>query len=602
MSDFFLDFRPLGNRNSGFATKFLRFYEDTEVYAFSEARFSLILTRCDDPKVWAPFVNKIAGSGVLVALVGRIALDRSEWELAEDIDGDGGLACKYIFSKYTQKGISSLFDLNGNFTVLIYDQRQEVFHIITDRCGMALAYSTTSESFPVYSSHPDLLAKTTGQSEEFDETSLAQFLMTGSLTPPNTYYRRISVLESGSNYSVSLESSKILINQKKHFSFQFSPSLASEDKLAAQFSEAFINAVRRRSLPLFGTTAVALSGGLDSRTILSMMNDPFNARVFSLFDEENIEIKIAKRIADHFSIPLNLIERDFDYYGRAMEKGVRILGGISSLASNHFLGIREKLKQLGFTNLLTGCFCDYIFKALALNTTESRFLRVQKLGTFKFDFYRPHCSISTAKEDKVRSRLHQYFPEVSKAELSETDWFEVERKRCFPLAYEGDSAQRVIPQRVLPWYVPVVDNEILSLYQQLPSKLKLNSSFFRKLMAHACPNSVLNIPDSNTGARVQAGMAERAIRRYTSAAANKFTRLTKRGIATRGSWPNWNYYISQSKMVEDLWSRRQSLSRELFNDLLGYDPFKRSLPEWGNNNVELFVRLMTLKLWLEGLE
>jgi hypothetical protein len=97
-------------------------------------------------------------------------------------------------------------------------------------------------------------------------------------------------------------------------------------------------------------------------------------------------------------------------------------------------------------------------------------------------------------------------------------------------------------------------------------------------------------------------MAERAIRRYTSAAANKFTRLTKRGIATRGSWPNWNYYISQSKMVEDLWSRRQSLSRELFNDLLGYDPFKRSLPEWGNNNVELFVRLMTLKLWLEGLE
>jgi hypothetical protein len=199
----------------------------------------------------------------------------------------------------------------------------------------------------------------------------------------------------------------------------------------------------------------------------------------------------------------------------------------------------------------------------------------------------------------VRQRLADRFPFEDGKALGEEEWWEVERRRVFPLAYEADLAQRVTPQRCMPWYVPIADNAILDVYQQLPSDLKLNARLFRKMVLYVCGPDLSRIPDNNTGAAVTAGPASLMVHRYLSAFLNRAGNLVKPGIATRGSWPNWNYYVQHSQLVADLWTRDSINTAPILTDVLGFNPYERPMEFWQGPRTELFLRLLTLKLWIE---
>lgn len=278
---------------------------------------------------------------------------------------------------------------------------------------------------------------------------------------------------------------------------------------------------------------------------------------------------------------------------------MKISGGTGSIASNHFLGTRNWLKQAGVQNLLTGCYCDYLFKGLALNTVEQKFSRKEKLRAFDFEFYRPCYWPDGPHRNGVMDRLRDCFPEANKPEMAETDWEAVERKRSFPLAYEGDLAQRVIPQRVMPWYPPVVDNDVINVYRKIPSRLKLNGAVFKKAALMSCQRNVRRIPDSNTGAPLEASPLRYSLHRYSSALRNRIhDRLLPR-MGTRGSWPNWEYYILRSRIISSLWQRNKGMARDFFLQIVGQDPYSMPVREYRGGKVELFLRLLTLKLWLE---
>lgn len=603
MSDFLLDFRDgeTRRRSARAAASLLRFCEATRVQVMERESFTLVLTRVDDGALWDPCSSLTCGKELLGALAGRIALEEQEWEAAAREPGPGGLACKTILKRYRVGGIDALRSLNGNFVALVFDEQTAAFHLVTDRCGMFLAYCPAAiGNPPVYCSHPDVLASVLGEDQRLDMTSLSEFLMTGRLSFPYTYYRGIKAIEPGSIHTLSLRGAARLENKRQYFRFDCKiDARAAEPELAEELAEAFSNAVRRRTLPIFGTTGIGLSGGLDSRAILSATRGRAHVRTFTLFDEENEETRTAGRLAEACGVEMIPIQRDFEYYGNSAELGVRISGGVGNIASNHFLGIRGRLSRLGMGNLLTGCYCDYLLKGLALNTSEQRLSRLERLAHFNFEFYHPHYSNQTAHRQDVEDRLRASFPQAGERPLSEEDWFNIQCSRTFPLAYEGDLAQRVIPQRVMPWYLPILDNDIIDLYLRIPLRYKLGASLFRKMVLQLCDQELCRIPDNNTGARIDASGARYAFHRYLSALRNRIRERLLPGMATRGSWPNWEYYISRSRTVQSLWARKNNSARDLFVQLLGCDPFSRSTQGYRGRQVEQFMRLFTLKLWLD---
>jgi len=582
------------------ARAYLKFCRDMRVSLIEETEFSLLLTSADEPRLWGHF--RSADERILVALCGRVAFDAGDWTRAEQTVGQGGLACKAICNLYKDGGANALSSLNGNFVVFLLDRQHQDLLVVTDRCGMMLAYANGPLSRArVLSSHPDALALVMDESQNWDSTSLAEFLMTGRLTFPHTYYQNIRGLDMGmvSRFAMK-DGTPVLQSEFRYSDTNFRPDgRATANDLADELAAAFQNAVRRRTLPILGRTGIALSGGLDSRLILSAARNRENLFTFNLYDERNLESETAGAIAAACEVEFEPIQRDFDYYGNTAELGVKISGGAGCIASNHFLGVRDRLNRAGVQNLLTGCYCDYLFKGLALNTAEQALSRKERLVAFDYEFYHPCFWPDGPHRDGVRDRLHNRFPEADKPALTEEDWTAVERKRSFPLACEGDLAQRLIPQRVMPWYLPIVDNDVMDVYRKIPSRLKLNGAIFKQAVLMACDPNVRRIPDSNTGAPLGASPLRYSIHRYVSALRNRIHDKLLPRMATRGSWPNWEYYLSRSRVIPLLWMRNQNAARDFFLRIIGRDPYATPLQEYRGRNVGLFLRMLTLKLWLD---
>ena len=598
MGDFLLAPGTADDRALGQAAAFLRFYPDMRVDRFAYPQFSLIVTSADVPDLWAPFVS--TDKSLLVALCGRVALDQKQWDSAARIAGQGGLACKFISQLYSASGVVGLESLSGNFVILLFDRPAKKLFLVTDRWGLLTAFRCDTGGRFGYGSHPDALADFAGQGRNWDLTSFAEFILAGKLSAPSTYYKKIKALPHGSTTVLSFPDDAPVVEQTRSY-FQFQPQPQPPEKteeLAERFAAAFQQAVAKRTLPLLGKSAVALSGGLDSRTVLCAAPDREALLTFSCYDQENLEFRTARSIAQAAGVEFIPLHRPFDYYGDHAALGVRISAGMGCIASNHFLGFRPRLRELGIQNLLTGCYCDYLFKGLALNKRVNPWTTLERLNGFDFSYYFGHFQSSTVLGSQVRQRLEGIFPAELRRYDTEPVVQEVEQRRMFPLAYEEDNSERTVPQRVMGWYVPIADNALMDVMQNMSCAMKLNRSLFAKTVAKICGDTISNIPDANTGVPVNASVLREAASAHLQLA-TRLVRKLKPSPATNGSWLNWGHYARQSKVVQSLWASPSSDALDVFRQILGHDGFSADLGAYDGARTGLFLQLFTLKIWFD---
>lgn len=597
MGDFLIDFRPLIGRSLKRVADQLRFADDTRVVMLDETAFGLVVTYTGETALWAPYR---AADGTLIAVVGRAAFDEVEWESATGAEGSGGLAAKVVYQRYRRSGVNGLEQISGNCAIVVYDAIQGLVHLVTDCCGAFPVFESNSTEGLLYGSHPDVLADAANERHRLDDVSLAEFVLTSTVTPPFTYYERIRAVEYGTIITIALSGHFPQAPLKRRY-FEFvyqGDERSNEDELAHEMAEGFRRSVRRRTLPRLGLMAVALSGGLDSRALLACVENKDQTFAFCCHNGRNQEYRIAEAIAQAMGIRFLPLQRDFDYYGDNAELGVRISGGMGSLANNHFLGMMSRLKAEGMQNLITGCYCDYLFKGLPLNRRAHWLTGREELAPFRHQFYFSHHMPSTPLASRVRERWESRMPRELQSQDSAATVFQVEVRRTFPLCYEGDNQQRVVPQRVTGWYLPVADRHILNIYCKLPYQFKLNRSVFLKTVFALSDSRLTQVPDANTGARPGASVAQEWISSQWLGVRRKLHRLQP-SMTTDGSWPDWHYYVHHSRKLETLWRRSNSDAMDLFRCVLGRENVFSDVRSYRGNKVFLFVALLTLKLWLD---
>jgi asparagine synthase (glutamine-hydrolysing) len=577
----------------------MQFFPDMRVERFDRADFALLLSSEDDAVIWGAFSS--ATDDLLVALAGRLAFDEADWAKGDALPGSGGAACRIVAARYREHGVEALRELNGNFTLILHDGKRNKLHLVTDRWGAYPAFAVEMGGRPLlYGSHPDILADAAGETGNIDLTSLAEFLITGRLSFPFTYYQRIKALGHGALVTAHFVSGGVPeIKSKRYVDYSFKGrENATEGELAEELAEAFRRSIRRRTNPRLGKTAVALSGGLDSRSVLSAAADRSSIIAFSAHDQVNYEFRIAEQIAKAAGVTLIPFQRPFDFYGDSSESGVGIAGGMGCIACNHFLGFRRQLRELGAKNLLTGCYCDYVFKGLVLNKTTRGLAKREEFAGYRHDTYEPHFWFDTAISKAVQERLDSQFPSELREYRTEEDRWLVEQRRLFPLCNEVDNAQRVIPQRVMGWYVPIADNDLFEAYLKIPCRMKLNRSIFVKAAKLLCDREISNIPDANTGAPVGASPASEFLHSNLLMLQRKWSRL-RRSMVTNQSWPDWRIYGAQSKIVRRLWDRPNPEGWQIIRQIMGDRAFNNDIDRLLTENLMFFHHVFTLKLWLD---
>jgi asparagine synthase (glutamine-hydrolysing) len=595
VGDFLLDFRPSKHRALTRVAEAFLFAEDSKTSVVDRPGFGLVVTHTGDSALWEPFC---VPDGSLTAIAGRVVLDESEWNRSRRIPGKGGLAAQVIQSGYQELGVDTLEHINGNCAVIVYDSPGRVLHLVTDPCGVFPVFVHESSEGPIYCSHPDVLAGAGNEHRRVDELSIAEFVLSGTVTPPFTYYERVRAAEHGTIVSVDVGARPARSSQRRYFTFSYrGAEQVSEDELAHQLGAAVRRAVQRRTLPRLGRSVVALSGGLDSRVVLACTADRERTLAFSCYDEPNRELRTAEMIARSLSVPLLPLRRDVDYYAEHAERGVRISGGMGSLANNHFLGVIPRLKSEGMENLLTGCYCDYLFKGLPLNRGSHWLTGQEQLAPFRHQFYFQHFGVCTPLAARARERWEARIPLEHRAQDTVASVFEVEARRTFPLCYEGDNQQRVVPQRVTGWCPPFLDRDVIDVYCRLPYAFKFNRSLFRKVVVALAPE-LRSIPDSNTSAPADASRLGEWVRSKPLWLKRKINRLRRHTVSDE-SWPNWPQYVRRSEKLEALWKRPNPDAMDIFRRILGPAQFPQDVHTLQRDQPFLFVSLLTLKLWLD---
>jgi hypothetical protein len=256
------------------------------------------------------------------------------------------------------------------------------------------------------------------------------------------------------------------------------------------------------------------------------------------------------------------------------------------------------LKELGIENILTGCYCDYLFKGLALNKQVNRWTTREKVNSFDFSFYCRHFHSNTALAAAVRERLEGLFPAELRRYDNESAILDVEQRRLLPLFYEEDNAERMIPQRTMGWYVPIADNDLMEVFLNMSCSMKLNRRLFGRMVEIVCGEEISRIPDANTGAPVNASML-REVFENQLLRVERLKRKLNPSNATGESWLNWNFYANQSRVVRELWSSPNPEAQEIFKLVLGEDRFHTDISAYAGRDIYLFLQLFTLKLWFD---
>jgi asparagine synthase (glutamine-hydrolysing) len=603
MSDLLIDFSPARGEHSVAAADHFRFFPDIAVSKYAFGPFDLVVSREDDWTYWGP--SATSDETIFAAMAGRIAFDRPLWDRHISRSGyhglKGGIASSAIASIYLDEGIKGLERLNGAFVVVLYDREKKKVFLITDRCGMYPLFQVRAAGGGcIYGTHPDVLAAVAESSGDIDPTSLAEFLITGKVSFPHTYYKNITGLEPGSVHTIDLKGNgEGKARSEKYFelTFHFDPG-ASEWDLAEELAGAFRNAVSRRTDRRFGRSAISLSGGLDSRALLCAAPQEDNVRTFCFFDEENLEYRVAKAIAKEVGVLLIPMRRTYDHYGDNAEPGIRISGGMGDFGNNHFLGFRSIFRESGIENVLAGFYCDYFFKGLLLDRDKNRLLGAYRLSGFRHETYMPLLWFDTPYAGDVRERLYSQMPGDIREDNTEVGFLAREAKRLFPLSMEPDNMETTVPMRTIGWYLPIVDNDIVDTYLKIPARHKVNGTMYSKMVYRLCGKAVSNIINVNTGARVNAPAAAVLFHKYSRFVRKKITKESA-GMKTEESWPNWDYYLHNSEKIKTLWSDPEPETRELITCIVGKDPWR--MPIRNNTDVDLkcFLRILTMKIWLE---
>ncbi|MGE3312990.1 MAG: asparagine synthase-related protein [Limisphaerales bacterium] len=596
MGDFIIDFRDITRRSGPRVSEQLRFLPHVEPVTISLPGFDLTLTLTEDPHLWSPY-RRPDGSRI-TAIAGRVALPETAWNAGESRPGTGGLACKALDALVEVGGLEALERVSGNFAIIVADLTRNQVHVVTDCTGVYPVFETEAHGAPVLSSHTDTLADATSNAGDLDQTSLGEFLLTGTVSPPHTFYRRLRAVGRAMALTVTLaREGRPSVQRRCYLPLEFMGRDSDrEDDLAAEFARAFRNSVQLRSQPRLGRVAVALSGGLDSRAVLASLHPSADCVAFTCFDEENAEFRTASAIAKAAGVTFLPYRRSEDYYAENARLGVRINGGMGSFANNHFLGALPWLRGQGGRMLLTGCYCDYLYKGLPLNRRTHPITGREELGPFDPEFYFTHVWPDTKAAKEARDRLVARYDGLRTDDRSDAAVFALEAARTFPLAYEGDNAQRVVPQRLTGWCVPVSDPELMRLYCRIPYRFKLNKSLFSKAVRSLTGAKYDAIPDANTGARVGANW-------WTSAATAAALRLKNRlirlrgGHATQGSWPNWLAYASRSPILAGFWNSRSGLVQNLLPSVLGNDASLPGLGKGSEREMWLQLQILTLNVW-----
>ncbi len=475
-------------------------------------------------------------------------------------------------------------DLVGSFLILCVDKKEKRVELVTDLNGFISAYHSCSTPV-IIGSHADAVARAAGVSHTIDPVSIADFLSYRTVTYPHTMYHGVKHIPPASITTFTPPSQQATIpywepRETKHF--------ATFREAVEQTRETVRNNVR---LVCSGQreTGVLLSGGEDSRAVLSFIPGTTGVRAFTITDGYNREAGIAEMICRAQGAQWIPIHRSPTHYLDHALQAVRLCESHNFFLNAHLLGFEHHFPA--GTRMLGGVAADSLLKGYGIRR-RSKFGITLRIDSEDWGEAREHRGKPFRQEVMNRRML---FNERLK-ELRPDSW--AEWHNLFPACMHSDFTFNIVNRRIFPSYEPFADSQIIKLASCIPQKWKIDRRLYHQAMRPAfkdtwrIPHSEGWYPYFGNAPNIPIRIMRKAVKRFRNAGAGH-------GTASSGPWPNWSDVVTHPKFKALCPSTDEILDCIPCND--NKRLLQTLLTAYNENPCPvLTLRLFQVKLWLHS--
>lgn len=420
-------------------------------------------------------------------------------------------SARYCADLYESYGIDFVSELNGDFGVVVYDRSAGTVSLVTDRVATRpFYYARPADGELVFSSQVQALPRYPGIAPAIDRRYLYEYLQLRRVFGIETPLAGAREVPPGSVATVDIEDGSLSIDT------YWRPRYRPVDESFESYLDRFVDTFRTvlsdwtRDDLEYG---VLLSGGSDSRLVQAAMDRPVTA--FHIADWMSREASVAREVAETAGDEFHLLERDDDYDARALERNPRFSNFSGWFDQAYFTGFADEIAD-EVDVLVSGLYADMLFGGGPL---EMRSLSLGSLGKLSVPVRKPVETVDQYVRMQTADAVEplSYFTDdyaiedVLAAEIREEEGEVVShgvRYESFgdlvmygdfyPMGADTDANFSRSLMHMRPYRTPFLDNRLLDLQQQIPSRYLLRRNLVNRAVERLEP-ALADIPHARTG-------------------------------------------------------------------------------------------------------
>lgn len=514
--------------------------------------------------------KKESGNGFVVVGVGL----RKENEVVKHLN-------KNDWKKIVSNPVFDTSALNGHYLAVKWND--EKVELKNDFLGLRTAYLYTSEDRLTYfSTRLDWLSRVIPK-PEIDLSNFGAYWVLINQIDNECFLKQVKRL--GPSACVVCENGDVKIEEKL-----FKPSfrLASKEDFSTEL-KAYSNPTSDFNLTL------GLSGGLDSRTILSAFSKSSRTETYSFGDRVNPDVFIAKRVAHESGVPHLFYEERIPLFRDSESEIMSYIGQLQGVSSVHGFYRKKVFEDINSQEklMIDGGFGEihrrqFLGRLAFLNSKKPSEINTEELfhalTDLKFNFFNRYAF------DEMIEGSKSQITNVWKQAISNSDSTlgnSIDLFSLYSRVSNTSAMDHSWSDSLLPAYMPFVQKSLLEIMFKLPVKKRTNGRLFREFIIEN-HRALKNLPLVKSGLTYPFSFGK-----YTALG---FTKLKMKFVKPFHDSFGKSFLLKNKDYVMDVMNSKSVQEYELYE----YDEIKKTIEGFysGNYDSEVSVnQWLSFELW-----
>jgi asparagine synthase (glutamine-hydrolysing) len=371
----------------------------------------------------------------------------------------------YLVHLYEEMGIKFIEKLNGWFSGVLVDLREQTIVVFNDRYGLNRIYFHENVAGFYFASEAKALLKVLPSLRQLNMSSLSEFFSCGCPLQSKTLFSGVSMLPGGSAWTFS-PGQKISKDSYFRPAVWESQALLSSVNYYEKLKETWTH-ILPRYLRGKERVGMSLTGGVDGRMIMAWADRPpgeLPCYTFGGMLRDCVDVKIARQVAEICQQPHQVIpvgSRFLSQFPALAEKTVYVTDGAMDVSASPDLFVNRIAREIAPIRM-TGNYGQEILRSAVAFGPKA-------LGNGLFE---PEFGAL------VRAGSQTYFGELNERRLSFVAFKQVPWHHYSRLALELSQ---------LTLRSPYLDNDLVALAFQAPANLATTNELSLRLIADGNP-------------------------------------------------------------------------------------------------------------------